>query len=289
MWFLKVASISFLLYHSGKAYGWVTYLFTKNHYDLLNVKRRYRKREPELEAMLEDKFHYFKHLSKAGRYKLMARLWKVYHKAEFFGHQGLEITEEMKLCVLFSKIQLTYGLDLFHFKRFKKYILYPETFYSRFFERELKGLTSGVGFITLSWADFEEGYLVHNDKFNLGLHEMAHALRLELEWHDNYRSKTDKYSNLFDHKAIAEMNLMERDVPTVLRDYAQTNDEEFFAVCVEYFFEAPDLLKDLKPEIFDTLSKMLNQNPMNKENDYSLIVSTNKSDSYSGGQRAADV
>jgi len=288
MWLLKLFSISILLFNSGKVVGRVKYLFTKNPYDLYRIKRKYRIQENELETFLETKFRYFKNLSPQGRRKCMARLWKVFNDSEFVGYQGIEINDEIKYCVIFSKIQLTYGLKLFQFDKFKKFILYPESFYSAFFERELKGLTSGNGFITLSWKDFEHGYLVHNDKFNLGLHEMAHALRLELDSRRIFR-KIDIYNDRIDRHAINEMNLSERGAPDVLRDYAMTNDEEFFAVCVEYFFEVPDVLRDLKPHIYATLCAMLNQDPLNYQNDYKLQNQGTKVSLASTGDRAVDV
>jgi Mlc titration factor MtfA (ptsG expression regulator) len=288
MWVLKLFSISFLIYNSANVYGRVRFIFTKNYYDLYRVKRKYRIQEDQLEALLQSRFKYFKHLSSSGRNKCMARIWKIFNKIEFVGYQGIEITDEIKFCVLFSKIQLTFGLNNFRFKKFEKIILYPESFYSKFFERELKGLTSNSGFITLSWEDFEHGYFIHNDKFNLGLHEMAHALRLELDSR-NIPGKMDIYNDRLDRHAWNEMNLTERETPDVLREYAKTNDEEFFAVCVEYFFEVPDLLRDLKPEIYDTLSKLLNQDPLNIHNDYKRNPELSKSSYGSTGQRAAEV
>jgi hypothetical protein len=57
-------------------------------------------------------------------------------------------------------------------------------------------------------------------------------------------------------------------VPSILRDYAFVNKEEFFSVCVEYFFEVPEMLKQDKPELFAMLCRMLNQNPLNTTIDY---------------------
>ena len=74
--------------------------------------------------------------------------------------------------------------------------------------------------------------------------------------------------HLMDEKAVAEMDLHSRGVPSVLREYAYTNREEFFAVCVEYFFEVPKLLKESKPEIYDLVSEMLNQDTLNIYDDY---------------------
>ena len=98
-------------------------MVTGNYYDRYNIRKKYRKNQTFIEVILNNNYHYYRNLSPKGKNKFLARLCKVLNKAEFVGYQGLEITEEIKICVIFSKIQLTYGLNLFRFKRFRKYIL----------------------------------------------------------------------------------------------------------------------------------------------------------------------
>lgn len=129
-------------------------------------------------------------------------------------------------------------------------------------------MASGFGFVSLSWADFQQGYLVPNDKYNLGLHEMAHALRLQLMDYGDSNTALQRLSDKMDKLAKDEKKLASRGMPPFLRDYAFANAEEFFSVCVEYFFEVPKTLKENKPEIFAMLCKMLNQNPLNTSIDY---------------------
>lgn len=257
------------LFYSRKIYRFILFYITKNQYDFYGIQKHQQIRHMELEAMFEQEFHYFKSLSPKARTKFLARLWHVYNKVEFFGYGELTIQENMKLRVLFSQIQLTFGLRHYYFKNFKKYILYPTAFYSNYFERDLKGLTSNAGFITLSWANFELGYDEHFDKFNLGLHEMAHAFRLHIA-NASFTFNLTQLHIDFDKIAKAEMFMAERGVPSILRDYALTNHEEFFAVCIEYFFEAPELLKNTLPKIFYSLCSILNQNPLNHNKDYRI-------------------
>ncbi len=263
--FLYLLLMLVIQYH-----GYILFLITSDYFDRYSVKRRFRKNRQSIDVLLNDRFLYYRHLSPLARNRFMARLCKVMGKVAFTGHAGLVVTEEMKICVIFAQIQLTFGMKLFFFERFRRYILYPETFYSRFFNSDLKGLTSGAGFITLSWADFQEGYLVHNDNYNLGLHEMAHALRLELETTRETGLMVQLRSDEMDRRFLEERVLAAGGIPGLLRDYAYVNDEEFFSVCVEYFFEVPELLKQHKPEIYGLLSRMLNQDPLNRERDYRL-------------------
>ncbi|PKP46076.1 MAG: DgsA anti-repressor MtfA [Bacteroidetes bacterium HGW-Bacteroidetes-11] len=262
---------AFLFLVGAKNYGFLKFLITGDYNDRYKISRRERIDQALTDAVLNDKYRYYANLSPQGRNRFLARLSYVKNKVQFVGYAGLHITDEMVICVLFSQIQLTFGLNMFHLKRFKRYILYPESFYSRFFDRNLLGLTSGVGFVTLSWRDFQEGYLVPNDKYNLGLHEMAHALRLELLDNENPDSMLQRFSDQMDKKSLYERNMAYRGVPSILRDYAFVNNEEFFSVCVEYFFEVPELLNQHKPEIYELLCKLLNQNPLNMTLDYRLM------------------
>jgi hypothetical protein len=268
--FFEVVFIVFLLYRGKSLYRKVKYLITRDHYDLYGIEHRYRIRESELETFLENNFVYFQPLSNTARRKFIARVWSVYKRIEFVGYQELKLTDEIMISVIFAQVQLTFHLNSFYFDCFRRYILYPETFYSRFLDHDLKGLTTRNGFITFSWADFKHGYDVTHDKFNLGLHEMAHAFRIYKDLQQNTYNRTDFYMDVFDREAYDEIFLMQRDIPSVLRDYAKTNEEEFFAVCVEYFFEAPELLNAELPKIFKTMTKIFNQDPRNRMNDYVL-------------------
>jgi Mlc titration factor MtfA (ptsG expression regulator) len=63
-----------------------------------------------------------------------------------------------------------------------------------------------------------------------------------------------------------------RETQTYLRDYAFTNTHEFFAVCVEHFFETPLHFYQKYPDLFKDLCNVLNQNPLNTKNDYALTL-----------------
>jgi len=49
--------------------------------------------------------------------------------------------------------------------------------------------------------------------------------------------------------------------PSLLRAYAATNQEEFFAVAVEYFFERSIEFREQLPELYSVMSGLLDQDP----------------------------
>jgi len=56
------------------------------------------------------------------------------------------------------------------------------------------------------------------------------------------------------------------------RAYASTNEQEFFAVAVENFFERPQDFQQEFPKLYSILVLLLKQNPLKKNNLSRLVV-----------------
>jgi Mlc titration factor MtfA (ptsG expression regulator) len=213
-------------------------------------------------------FTYYTALSAAGKEKFVNRLFTFMLNKEFKGREGLVITEEMRVLISASATQLTFGLEQYKLESLQVIFIFPDNFHLGSRSPEYKGATTNH-FMYLSWKAFQEGYQTSDDNLNLGLHEMTHALKLTL-----YLGRR------FDKLFAARMEYWERLVSeqfkrlsktqTFLRSYSQANTEEFFAVCVEAFFESPQKFKRELPEIFQLLTFLLNQDILNKEKDYEL-------------------
>lgn len=59
-----------------------------------------------------------------------------------------------------------------------------------------------------------------------------------------------------------------------IRQYGATNEQEFFAVASEYFFERPKMLKAKHPELYQSLQKLYQQDVA----EIQLDVATRKKD-----------
>lgn len=55
-----------------------------------------------------------------------------------------------------------------------------------------------------------------------------------------------------------------------LRQYGGTNMQEFFAVCIEHFFEVPKAMKTELPRLYNSLCVLLNQDPLHTTTDYRI-------------------
>ncbi len=216
--------------------------------------------DPEIESLLAAEFSYYKNLSQDLKPLFVYRVSAFLDSQEFEG-RGLDVTQEMKVLISASAIQVTFGLTKYRFDNFTKIIIFPREYRSPLDHRFHLGEVNLGGAIFISWDDFRKGYSGNNDNYNVGLHEMAHALRF-----DKFRSgdRDDFFDGYFD-KFIAEGKeeflRIRAGENSFIRKYAGTNSEEFFAVCVEYFFESPLVLKEKLPDLYRNLCILLNQDP----------------------------
>lgn len=245
---------------------------TESIFQEANPFRKYFNIEQALiriESYLKD-FTYFQKLSSQGKKKFSKRVYSIVVSKEFVGKNNFQITDEIKIRIASCMAQLTFGLNEFRITHYDTILVYPEAFYSEHFKSYLKGATSMAGTIGISWEDFEKGYRYEDDKFNLGIHEIAHALQIDALHGDapdeHFESNVQDWINV----ATIELFKIRKGTSDFLRKYAATNLHEFFAVAVEHFFEVPLQLKERLPDIYYNLCYLLNQDPLNTSEDYKI-------------------
>lgn len=122
------------------------------------------------------------------------------------------------------------------------------------------------GPVILSWESVcETGANVHNSKAsNVVIHELAHKLDMlrdgancappmhpdmrSGEWHDIFSAAWERLQDDLQHHK-----------PLPINDYGLSSPAEFFAVCSETFFEAPDEMKEHMPEVYRLLCQFYRQ------------------------------
>jgi Mlc titration factor MtfA (ptsG expression regulator) len=113
----------------------------------------------------------------------------------------------------------------------------------------------------------------YTDGENVGLDELAHALayinftvrEVKDEWfYEKFKDFSKIGRPVFERMQAGERNL--------LNQYAAVNYNEFWAVCVETFFERPERLRQELPELYSAISELLNQDPMTQKK----IISQNE-------------
>lgn len=214
--------------------------------------------------ILEKYFTYYQKLSPENKNRFARKVVKFLYTKRFIPRNVDEVTIEAKVLIAASAVQLTFGLPDVYLKHFTKILVYPNDYYSSITKRYHKGEVNPLfGIIVLSWQSFIDGYIYPTDSFNLGLHEMAHALRLEnIIRNEEYAFFDEDLMEKFDAYAKKVCDRMEHEEVTFFRPYACTNVHEFFSVAVENFFERSSEFSQELPELYNILRTLLNQDPV---------------------------
>ena len=224
--------------------------------------RWYGVKPAEVRVVLGEHFVYYQWLAPEQQRVFEQRVVRFVRQKDFIG-RGLEVTLTMQVLVAAAAVQLTFGLPELVLRHFRRILIYPDKYYSTITHQYHKGeVNPAARAIVLSWKNFVEGYASPHDSLNLGLHEMAHALEIEnLIDNDEYDFLPPVVWEQWQQQAAAYRNQMHPEQPNFFRAYAATNDQEFFAIAVENFFERSTEFQRTVPELYDTLALLLRQDP----------------------------
>lgn len=236
-------------------------------------KRRYaisRGEFDRVEYIFKQRIPYFAELSDEGRARFINRAIDFAEQHAFIGVEGFEVTREVKVMIGAAAAQISWGLELTELHHIERILVYPKAFYHATSRTYLKGGVSKAGTMLLSWEDFCAGYEIARDNRNLGVHEMAHALKLGQQFGSGYNSFYRSYLKSWLQISRPAFKAIQSGECDYFRAYGGSNDHEFFAVCVEHFFESPESFYRKHPNVYGHLCVVLNQDPLNANGDYRL-------------------
>ncbi len=211
---------------------------------------------------LKEYFSYYQRLDKQDQKRFVTHVQKFIAAKEFIPRGYTHVSDHMKIMIAASAIQLTFGFRHLNFSHFKRILVYPDDYYSLITRKYHQGEVNQAGIIVLSWQNFKEGYQDEEDGKNLGLHEMAHALRLENAiGNEEFDFIEPSVLEAFEYYAQKEMRLIEEG-KSIFRKYGAANIHEFFAVSVEHFFERPQSIFKHNPQLYYAMVKMLKQDTL---------------------------
>ncbi len=181
------------------------------------------------------------------------------------GCGGLELTEEMQVTIAGSACLVILGRDHDLLTEVESILVYPSGVVlpdrqAGFFDgrprivgegTDVLGLAHMGGPMVLAWDSVLEGARDHRDGRNLVIHEVAH----KIDFLDGEADGTPPLDTAEQRRAWAracsEAYLAHKDrTENVLRDYATTNEAEFFAVASEMFFERPARIAKELPALY---------------------------------------
>jgi len=226
-----------------------------------HVYFRLKRLNPNQQSILRNGFNFYNKLTKKQRRYFEHRVACFIEDKTFIGRDRLAINDEIRVLISATAVMLTFGFRDYFIGLIDKIFVYPKPFYSTTNDDYHKGeFNPKLKSLVFSWQDFEQGYNIGDDNLNLGIHEFAHAIHLNsikerdvsaTIFKDTFRELTELLSN---SKPMRDELITSR----YFREYAYTNQFEFLAVLVEYFFETPIEFKSKFPSIYNKVKQMLN-------------------------------
>lgn len=216
--------------------------------------------------ILLSKVNFYRNLNTDQRLQFELDVQRFLSEIKVIGVQT-NVTLEDRLLVASSAVIPLFGFPAWNYKHLDEVLLYPSSFDRNYemgnTEEIITGMVgSGVmeGKMILSKPALHAGFDISNDKKNVGIHEFVHLF-------DKEDGDVDGIPPGFQDKtfALPWLDFMKKKTNEIIANqsdidgYGATNRQEFFAVASEYFFERPDLLKEKHPDLYETLSKVFNQ------------------------------
>jgi Mlc titration factor MtfA (ptsG expression regulator) len=190
------------------------------------------------------------------------------------GDLALDDAQRVQLAALCCLPLIEFGAEGLH--GWSQLLVYPDAFrvnrthvdaagVMHEWDDELIGEAWESGPVILSWADIEADLASPREGFCVAVHEIAHKLDAldgvldgtpplprtwQRDWAQDFQKAYDGFAELVDRNRKTEID-----------PYAAEAPEEFFAVCTEYHFSAPELLRRSLPTVAAHLERLYGPSP----------------------------
>lgn len=249
-----VIYISLLLPIAITAFVWIYYYCKVHEYKFFKFWLYKKPLSEERQEILKNKFPYYKGLSQNERREFRKRVQHFLINKKFISSDDIEVTEEMKVMIASTSIQILFGRESYYLSCFDTINITKTDVTDLNAIRKTKQ-------IQICWETFAAGYSSATDGYNPGLKIMAMALSLEYQFSQTGIFNRQTYKT-FDklYKDQAEKYIQSG--KSKYKDYNQVDRDLYFAVAVEYFFERPEHFQANQPSMYLALSKLLRQDPL---------------------------
>jgi Mlc titration factor MtfA (ptsG expression regulator) len=216
-------------------------------------------------------------LSQAEQLRLRELTSQFLHAKAFSGAGDLVLDDDMRILIAAQACLLILELDLSYYNGWHEIIVYPDTFVVRREAVDSAGLVYEArqvlggeawsrGPVILSWADAYPGTDGHGEDSNVILHEFAHKLDMlngvangmpPLHKTMDRQTWTAVFQQAYDDLQYE----LTSHYQSGINPYAAENPAEFFAVTTELFFENPQRLFRIYPDLYAQLRLFYRQDP----------------------------
>ncbi|QFU74191.1 zinc-dependent peptidase [Halioglobus maricola] len=286
-----MATVIFLLIVAA---GFALFLYQTFWRDKLIRRRPF---SPAWRGILEKNVPVYQQLEASERVRLEQLIQLFLAEKEFYGCDGLDLTDEIRITIAGQACLLLLGRGWQIYPGLMSVLVYPTAFIAEREVRDEDGTVSYAGHqllgeswsngkVILSWDDVTRGGRDFHDGHNVVLHEFAHQLDglsgatngappLGGSNHDTWAQVfSDNYDDLRARSA--------RGLPTVLDSYGSTNPAEFFAVATEAFYERPSALERVRPDLYAELQRYYRVEPKRWEREYTPPPRSNSAANWPG-------
>jgi Mlc titration factor MtfA (ptsG expression regulator) len=224
----------------------------------------YLSKRQTYDVLLQQYSPYYRNLDASLKDRFMKRTLEFMTIKKF---EFVDLMEEdhMPLLISAAAVQLTFGLQNYLMDHFDTIYVMKQDYRYGLYNVPFQGHVNDDG-IYLSWNNFLRAYTNYNDGDNVGLHEMAHALAYVNFTANNGVDEGFK-SRFYKFSAVGRtvFRRLQNGETTFLGSYAATNYQEFWAVCVENFFERPETFRMQMPDLYFAMCNLLNQDMLKRE------------------------
>jgi MtfA peptidase len=223
-----------------------------------------RKLTKEDLTFLEKYFSFYNKLNPKHKKEFIEKLEMILSSKKFIARGGLqEVSSEMEVLISATIAMVTFGWKRLRLAHFHTILIYPNMYYSNSNKTYHRGeVNPRFGLIVVSWRCFVEGLLDEKDGVNLGIHEIAHALKLANQIDSDGEKEFDpKAWKAYKNLVPAEIEKVKTGENPLFRESATLNEHEFFAVALENFFERPWEFFQARQELYLALVKLMRLDP----------------------------
>ncbi len=178
-----------------------------------------------------------------------------------------DVDEATRVLVAASAIIPIFTFDRWEYSRLGEVLIYPDNFDADFHtngddQPDTLGMVGAGhlrGVMILAKPSLHAGFDNAGDKQNVGVHEFAHLVDMADGSIDGLPPGVPADVARSWVQWVAKELADPPDGRSHINSYAYTNEAEYFAVLMEYFFEAPGVLQQKNPEVYAMLEKMMRQ------------------------------
>lgn len=211
---------------------------------------------PAWRELLDARLPHTRGLPPELRERFESRLQEFLARKKFYGCNGLDVTEEMRVLIAGTACLLILRPNAQVYPQLRSVLVYPRAFWVRHEEPDEDGLvyeeevlqlgeSQDWGRVILSWEDVEAA--LAGDEVNVAAHEFAHQLDVGEGAPD-----LPDYSRWSAVMQAAFDELVERG-SEVLDDYGSEGPAEFFAVATESYLQRGVQLRQYHPDLYALL------------------------------------